>query len=1105
MGFAEIVREKRMIPTYTLQSSEKAPVFFDLRNHQGTNGSIYPLSFQDGIADVKTEQVYDAVRLENEYIRVVVLPALGGRIYEAYDKQAGYHFVYKNNVIKPAMIGLAGAWISGGIEFNWPQHHRPTTFLPMDAAVEEGEGGEKTVWMGEIEPLYGMKGMVGVSIHPEKAYINVKARVYNATPYVQSFHWWANLAVHVNDNYQLKFPPDIDYITYHYKDEIAPFPNVKGTFARVDFGPEGKDITWYKNIQGPSSFFILNSNYNFMGGYDHGRNRGTVHIADRHISPGKKFFTWGTQEFGEVWQKNLTDADGPYIEIMTGCYMDNQPDFTFIQPYETKTFEQTWYALCDVPELKNANKDGAVSLFVQAGEAVLGLCVTAVQTGARAVLRCGGHVLLDTGVDLQPGSGFTARAPLGKAMDINDLQVALYDARGEEIVGWAYTPPFFSEKETPRAHAPSRLPNEIPTVEELYLEGQQLEQYRHPTRDPQPYYEEGLRRDPLNASIHTTLGLRALRQGNYGLAETHFTTAHTRLTARNYNPYDGQSMYYLGIALKKQGKYTQAADVLRKAAWCGAWRAAAMQEAAEIYAAQGDWNTALSCVEDALANNVRGLAARMLKSAVLRKLGRFEKAREISFQTMELDRLDYGARFELYLCQRAENTGAAEETLGALRMLTGGKIRPWLLLAGQYCDLALWQEMDTVLENCPEHPLKHYYAAYAADRQGKEALCNERLAAAAAVCMEDCFPSLDREIDILKFAAAHYPQDARAPYYLGLLYYGRDKAGAQHAIPYFETASNRDRTFHPARRMLAIAYHDRRGDCVAALREMEAAFCLHKSPRYLYELLQLRKVTGACAADRLGLLEKHVSLVGEMDELYTEYIALLIAEGAYEKAAKALRGHVFHPYEGGEGMLIRQHILAYLLLGREEMEKRNAPLALEQFTTALSYPENYHEGRKYRAREGHIYVHLAWAHAVMGDRHACTHWLEKAAAEAPGIDEAAFYRCIALRSLGRDSQAQEGFTYMRQEAETLLAGEGFAYFEVFPTGLPFEQNMQCLNAVKAATARLYAAIGMGDARGAAEAVKTLEAHNARTPFLKMAEEDSKKRIEGERENHGEKR
>ena len=123
------------IPTYQPGAPESLPMFFEKKPYQGASGHLYPIPFTTKISDEKTDVTYNAAILENEYIKVEVLPEIGGKIQRAYDKTSGYDFVYHNEVIKPAMVGLAGPWVSGGIEFNWPQHHRPTTYMPLEATL----------------------------------------------------------------------------------------------------------------------------------------------------------------------------------------------------------------------------------------------------------------------------------------------------------------------------------------------------------------------------------------------------------------------------------------------------------------------------------------------------------------------------------------------------------------------------------------------------------------------------------------------------------------------------------------------------------------------------------------------------------------------------------------------------------------------------------------------------------------------------------------------------------------------------------------------------------------------------------------------------------
>ena len=133
-----------VLPTYEPHAADRNPMFLEKRVFQGSSGGVYPLPFIDRIKGEPVNHAWNAVFIENEYIRVIVLPELGGRIYAAIDKVNGYDFIYRNPVIKPALVGLAGPWISGGIEFNWPQHHRPSTYMPTDWVIEECADGGRT-------------------------------------------------------------------------------------------------------------------------------------------------------------------------------------------------------------------------------------------------------------------------------------------------------------------------------------------------------------------------------------------------------------------------------------------------------------------------------------------------------------------------------------------------------------------------------------------------------------------------------------------------------------------------------------------------------------------------------------------------------------------------------------------------------------------------------------------------------------------------------------------------------------------------------------------------------------------------------------------------
>ena len=146
---------------------------------------------------------------------------------------------------------------------------------------------------------------------------------------------------------------------------MTTFPVADGHYYGVDYGarpPHEADLRWYRNIPVPTSYMCMGTEKDFFGGYDHAAGEGYVHWADHTISPGKKLWTWGNHEFGYAWDRELTDADGPYAELMAGVFTDNQPDFGFLLPGEVRTFSQYWYPLVGTGPAHEANLDLAVHL-----------------------------------------------------------------------------------------------------------------------------------------------------------------------------------------------------------------------------------------------------------------------------------------------------------------------------------------------------------------------------------------------------------------------------------------------------------------------------------------------------------------------------------------------------------------------------------------------------------------------------------------------------------------------------------------------------------------------------------------------------------------------
>ena len=636
---AKIWEETVLLPTYPAAEPEKYPLFIEKRAYQGSTGKVYPLPVTEKVSDVCREVAYHAVWLENEYLRVMVLPELGGRIHRALDKTNGYDFVYYNHVVKPALVWLTGPWISGGIEFNWPQHHRPTTFSPVDYRVAEHDDGSVTVYVGETDKMYGTKGMAAISLYPGKAYLEIRGRLYNPTDLPQTFLWWANPAVPVNDHTYSVFPPDVNAVMDHGRRAVSTFPIATGEYYKCDYSA-GVDISRYKNVPVPTSYMAAHSDFDFVGNYDESRQAGLLHVADHHVAPGKKQWTWGNGDFGRAWDRNLTDADGPYIELMTGVFTDNQPDFSWLKPQEEKTFVQYFLPYKGVGRVGNATRDAAVGLqLLPDGRGEVRVYVTGEQPGAVIRVQRGGDCLYEARADLSPqgwfGADFAADGTL------HDCEVTV-EAGDRTLVRYRMYEPEL--RPIPAPAEPLGAPEELRTTEELYLAATHLEQYRHATRDPADYYREGLRRDPTDLRLNDGYGLLLFRQGQIRQSIACFEKAVQKQTWKNPNPYQGACFFHLGLALEADGQHRKAYDAFYKSTWSAETQSAGFYWLACLEARRGNLEQALEFVGLSLVRNWHNMNGRCLKAALLRHLGRDNTA--LLAESLAIDPLQMGCLYE---------------------------------------------------------------------------------------------------------------------------------------------------------------------------------------------------------------------------------------------------------------------------------------------------------------------------------------------------------------------------------------------------------------------------------------------------------------------------
>jgi tetratricopeptide (TPR) repeat protein len=1134
-----VVCKTVVLPTYLPAAPDKNPMFLEKRVYQGSSGKVYPLPFTDRIAEKPVARKWKAVWIENEFLRAMVLPELGGRIHVLQDKTNGYDLIYNQQVIKPALVGLAGPWISGGIEFNWPQHHRPATFLPVDFDIEDHIDGSKTIWCSGHDPMSRMNGTHGVCLHPGKAYLELKVRAYNRTPYVQTFLWWANVATRVHEAYQSFFPPDVYYVADHARRSMSEYPLAQGFYYGVNYGERGRngipqseipgqfppphcnsssavnrsipnyapnDLSFYANIPVPTSYMCMGSKEDFFGGYDYAAGAGIVHIANHHISPGKKQWTWGNHEFGYAWDRNLTEKDkksefGPYIEIMSGVYTDNQPDFSFLQPGETKTWSQYWYPIQKIGAASHANLEAAISLGQSPGGSQksptisLGVSVTRKFLKAKITLSAKGKKLFSKRQDLAPGKPFAKQVKLPRGFTAQDAHLLVTESTGASVISFAPKPRVRADVPPPATEPPA--PGAISSADELFITGLHLDQYRHATRCPALYWREALRRDPLDSRCNNAMGLWHLKRGEFAAAEKHFRAAIQRLTRRNANPYDGEAYYNLGLCLRFLNRDNEAYDAFYKACWNQAWMAAGYHALAEIDCCRKDWATALKHLDSSLRFNTDNLRACNLKARVLKELGRFAEQKGVLNDTLALAPLDACAQFLRGQFPSADLQTALDIAHDFAR--AGFYLDAFLALARS---LEFFEQNEMGRPGQSKHalptqslgakPMVLYTIGWILEKQGDQKAAHHNFRTASKLPPDYCFPSRLEEIAVLESAMRAYPHDTQAPYYLGNLFYDRRRHAE--AIALWEKSAKLNPRFSTVWRNLGIGHFNISNNPAKARAAYERAFNANPSDaRLLFERDQLWKRLGETPQKRLRELEKHRKLVQQRDDLSVEFGSLLNQTGRCTEALQLLAGRNFQPWEGGEGGPLGLHVRTHLALGREALARRDYRHAVELFREALKSPLNLGEAKHLLANQSDIHYWLGAALHGNGEAaRAHSHWLAAASFKGDfqemsvrAFSEMTYYSALSWRKLGQDSKATKLLRQLLNYALKLQKAK--AKIDYFATSLPtmllFDDDLQFRQETTSLFLQAQAWLGLSKRQ---RAIKLLSAVLKRDPSHPLA-------------------
>ena len=941
--------KKLVIPTYSEPAAEEMPMFAENRVHQRTSGRPYPNKVVLKVdRENKIDKEYTAVVLENEYLKIEILPEIGGRIYSALDKTTGYDFFYKQHVIKPALIGVLGSWISGGVEFNWPFHHRASGFMPCDFVTETLSDGTAVCHLSEHDPIDRMKGMVSIVLRPGEKRFETRMRLYNRTDTARSFLWWENAAVPVHEKYQIFFPQDVSYVNFHYLKSRITYPLAgNGIFNGIPMD-EARDISYHKNTVPVTSYFAAASDYDFFGGYDHAKQCGVVHIGDHHLSPGKKMFTWGYCQLAKSWENALTDTDGQYAELMTGSYSDNQPNFSWLEPYETKEFSQYWYPISKIGTPTFANLDIAFRIDHENGKLIVQ--TTRAYENAEITVKCGDKIIFGTVCTLNPEVCAEFEIP-------NMPEYVTVSAVSDgEVIG-EYTEKNFDKFNMPDVITDMPSAAGMNSAEELYLAGVHVAQYRDPAVEPDSYWKEALKRD-IN-HIPSLIAMAEYEYGRYAFdsAIDYAERAIKNATIYNERVQSGKVYYIYALILEAEGEYKKAYDYYYKAAWAADSVSKAMTRIAMLDIRNKDYKTAIKHAETAIDYGRNDSLAAAVKVIALKGLG-CDASSEITAQ-LEKDSLDHYMR---YLSGNPDFYG----------IMDSNPLETVLDIVFDFDAMGLYEEnvklLSGLLEGRPEteQPMLYYALGYYKYLIGKDGAKDYKKG--SDVEIGATFPMRKEEMRILEDVIAK-TDGKQAKMLLGCLLY--NKRHYEKAAALWEKCDD-----YISVRNLAVAYFSHLSRKSEALPLMKKAISLcPDSEQLIYETAVLMDKLCVSAKEKIEFLTSHKIT---RDDCFTELAKAYNQDMQPEMAIETLMSHSFVPCEGGEHAIADQYLFAHLVIGRKELEKGNTEKALEIFKKGQILPQSLGAG--------------IWNHCK--------------------LVPLKFFEAVCLEKLGKREKADEIFSYI---------------------------------------------------------------------------------------------
>jgi len=977
------------IPTYGW-AEDVNPKFWALEGEvkfsTTVKGSIiYPYTMQDHLYRTKADRTYKALFLENEYLKVTCLPELGGRLHSVFDKTEGKEMFHLNKVIKAGMIAMRGAFISGGVEWNaGPQVHTVTVASPVDALIDRNADGSAYLEVSNLEKSLRTRWTVRVTLHPGKAYLDEQIRIFNPTDAISPYYFWNCTAFPNQPGTRFIYPMTLG--TDHHGVKFFSWPV-----------HEDRDISWLKNYETWASIFSVDCAFDFFGAYDVDMDRGIVQVANHHELSGKKAWTWGNWDFGLVSQQNLTDDDGPYIEVQSGP-LPTQSDYGMLLPRQEVSWREWWYPVHGLGDgFEYATKDIAINTIRENDELKLHILSTANFSRAICTLSQERNILLKRTVNLTPKNPQI----LTLYKDPKSPIEVMIQTRKGQVLACFVTPLPIPKTSVPEVSRLMTKPDEQLNLEEKYLKGRKYDLATNRKR-AREYYEKALAEDARYSPALRALAILDIEAGLYGKAAQQLKTALSR------DDNDGLSWFFLGVGHFRRGgsrtALTDRNETLRcayKAVRCLGTASLGYDLAGRAYMRSGDYLKAVEAFERAVQLNPNDNKAENHLLLALYAAGNTKLAYRNAKERIARNPTDLVPRALIAL----QNKGQMERFVRKARAFVGEDDFQMLETSLVFGELGLANEAARLLlavcvEAVPENersPLPIYYLAYFASLQKDQTKAWAYLNQAAGIYRDYIFASRPEAIEVFKYAIEENPDDAYAHLHIGNLYchLGRLSEAARH----WERAAERDPSLSVAFRNLGLYAWAVENDLSKAEKFYRNAIAARPKDQTLYRDLADVLLAANKRPEAIKVLESTPFEILRRADVIIMLAQAYLDEQRYSNAVDLLESTPY--FVNWEGQTITWDIFnkAHLERGKGRFENKNFEGALQDFEAALTYPENIGVGRSNRPPEAPAQYWRGKAFQALGRlEDARSAWKEGAAGRA-GSGEQNKYRELCTEAL----------------------------------------------------------------------------------------------------------